>query len=117
MTTFTEKVEKRLEREVEKSQADVAWALEKDEDAAATANSVMSNGIYKNLLMALLFFAGVVYALNTLTAVQFWSVSYLVTGVLVVRYSDYSWRQWQAWFAVVAWLPVVILGSVKKIVA
>lgn len=111
-----ERLQNRLEREVEKSQADVAWALQKNEGAADTANSVMSNGIYKNLFLALLFFAGLVYAFKSLTSLQFWSLSYFAVGVLVARFSDYDWSQWQAWVAVVLWLPAVISGFVKKAV-
>lgn len=111
-----QRLEDRLHREVEKSQEDVAWALEKNEDAAKTANKMMSQSVYLTLGKGLLVFFVALGMVKALSFTQLLLVVYLYIGVMVAKYSDYGWKSFEAYIGVFAWLPIIVLGMIKKII-
>lgn len=110
-----EKLSQRLEEEVDKSQEDIAWALEKNPDAAETANDVMQTSIYVNLFKGLLVIGSVIYLFQALSLLQFSGVLYVLTGYGVGYYSDYTFRDLGFYAAVFLWLPFVASGFLKKL--
>ena len=110
-----EKLSQRLEKEVDKSQEDIAWALEKNPDAAETANDVMQSSIYVNLFKGILAVASFIYLFQALSLLQFSGVVYLLTGYGVGYFSNYTFRDIGFYAAVFLWLPFVVSGFVKKL--
>lgn len=111
-----DKLEGRLEKEVDKSTEDMAWALEKNEKAADKANEVMSRSVYKNLGIGFGVVAGLVLAVSYLPSTVFYGVGYLLIGYKVVDYSDYHLNSVKGLVALCFWLPLTLLGVGKKVV-
>ena len=106
--SLKEKLKKRAEREAEKTSEDVQWALEQDPDTANKVMKFMRSSIAVKLAVILGVLGSIYFVVTTFSTFQLLVLGYFLTGIGVVKVSDYGFRDWESYFAVVAWLPVVL---------
>jgi hypothetical protein len=98
----------RLEKEAEKTSEDVDWALNRNPEAANKAMKFMRSSIAVKLAVILVVVGSVYYIVISLSMLQLAAVFYLLVGAGTARYSDYGYRDWEAYLAVGFWLPIVV---------
>jgi len=98
----------RLEEERKKTGEDVEWALNRNPEAANKAMKFMRSSLAVKLAVILGIVGTVYYSVTALSTNQLLALTYVLVGSGVARYSDYSWMDWEAYLAVVAWLPIVL---------
>jgi hypothetical protein len=103
-----EKLQKILEREREKTSEDVQWALEKDPETANKVLKFLRSSMPLKIAVFLGAIAGIYVTVTTLSTNQLLALLYFLTGIGVAKVSDYGWSDWESYFAIVFWLPVVV---------
>lgn len=107
------KLTEKVENQVEESQKDMEFAaemLEENPEVQGTANSMMSDSVLVLIVKAALAVGSVYAAWSVLSLGQFAALAYLLVGLLVARFSEYGFSDWEYSVTVLFWLPAVLYG-------
>ena len=102
------KLQKRLEKEQEKTSEDVQWALEQSPETANKVLKFMRSSLPFKIGVFLAGIGAVYMVLVSLSTLQLAGLFYVLVGTGVAKVSDYGFGDWESYIAVVAWLPIVL---------